>query len=325
MTGAGRTAVVVLGVLAMVLAGCTTPDDGPVTTPTRPTTKRPLFQDERLRPVRMTSGKALGYVQPETASQILCQLLDKDEWQRLLDGEIGRRPLNAPDAGCHIATELGMVAMQLVRSDVAFEGDSTVAGRPAAVATTDHVVFTLALTDDALRPAPRQSYPVRRVLELQVIGGELDQQRDIGARVLEKIVPLLVKDGDPLPDIDDRGRVRYVSTPAASEFVDLPTPVQALRLCTVVEQVVSGARVADALDKGECRLRVGQGNIVVSADHLRHPADYPIRIAGKAAKALLDPPVVRVRLRDDADVELYVSAPDSVALAEKLVPDLTAT
>jgi hypothetical protein len=30
--------------------------------------------------------------------------------------------------------------------------------------------------------------------------------------------------------------------------------------------------------------------------------------------------VVNVRLRDDAEVELYVSASDSLALAQKLVP-----
>lgn len=39
----------------------------------------------------MTNGRALGYVQPETSAQILCQLLDRAGWQRLLDSdELGR-------------------------------------------------------------------------------------------------------------------------------------------------------------------------------------------------------------------------------------------
>ena len=306
--------------LVAVLAGCTSPDDGPPTTPTRPTVQRPMFQDERLRPVRMTSGEALGFVQPETASQVLCQLLDKDEWERLLDGAIGRRPTRGPEAGCQIATELGMISMQLRKVHEPFEGDTTVVGRPATVETGERVVFTVALSDGALHPVNTEYYQVRQILELQAIGDNPGQQQDIAARVLDTIVPLLVKDGGPLPEIDEQGSVRYVSTPATDDFVDLPTPVQALRLCTIAQQSVPGATVVDVHAWGECKLRAGQENIVVSADHLRSPADYPTRIAGRPAK--VDQRVAEVRLRDDAEVELYVSAPDPEALAEQLVPKL---
>ena len=78
----------------------------------------------------MPGGAALGYVQPETASQILCQLLDKDRWERLLDGRIGRRALSPPYAGCQIATEQGMVSMQFLQRDDPFEPTTTIAGRP---------------------------------------------------------------------------------------------------------------------------------------------------------------------------------------------------
>jgi hypothetical protein len=306
--------------LTAVLAGCTMPGDGPPTTPTRPTVQRPMFQDERLRPVRMTSGAALGYVQPETASQVLCQLLDKAGWERLLDGAIGRRPLSGPEAGCQIATGLGMISMVLREAHEPFKGNSTGAGRPATVDTEERVVFTVALSDDALRPAPSQYYQVRRLLELQAIGDDADQQQDISVRVLDTIVPLLVKDGGPLPTIDDHGYVRYVSTPVTDDFVDLPTPVQALQLCTLAQQSVAGATVVDVHVRGECRLSAGQDNVVVAADDLTLPADYPDRIAGRPAT--VDKQTVHVRLRDDAEVELYVSAPDSVTLAGKLVPKL---
>lgn len=306
--------------LVAVLAGCTSPDDGPPTTPTRPTVQRPMFQDERLRPVRMTSGEALGFVQPETASQVLCQLLDKDEWERLLDGSIGRRPTRGPEAGCQIATELGMISMLLREAHQPFKGDTTVAGRPATVDTRERVVFTVALSDDALRPAPTQYYRVRRLLELQAIGDDPGQQQDIATRVLDTIVPLLVKDGGPLPEIDGQGHVRFVSTPPTGDFVDLPTPVQALQLCTLAQQSVGGATVVDVQAKGECDVSAGQDAVVVSADNLRAPADYPDRVAGRPAA--VDERTARVRLRDDAEVELYVSAPDPEALAERLVPKL---
>jgi hypothetical protein len=274
----------------------------------------------------MTSGLALGYVQPETASQILCQLLDKEHWERLLDGKIGRKPLSAPDAGCQIATEQGMISMQLLQRDAAFEAKTTIAGRPSTMVQKDNSVITVALTDDALQPAPRQYYPVRRLLELEVIGGDHEEQRDVGTRVLTEIVPLLIKDGEPLPDIiDGQGHVRYVSTPLAKadQFVDLPQPVQALQLCTALQENPSVHVVAtqvQVFDTGRCAISTGQEPVTVEAQHLTYPVNYPDRIAGRPAWAPSDPPVVTVRLRDDADVQLYVSASDSVALAEKLVP-----
>lgn len=318
--------VTLLVSVVLVLTACAAPpDERPRPTRTMPT--KPAFQDQHLRPVRMTSGRALGYVQPETASQILCQLLDKEEWERLLDGRIGRKPLSAPYAGCHIATEQGMVSLRLLERDTAFEAKTTIAGRPATTEENSFgsPIFTLALTDDALRPAPRQSYPARRLLEIQVVSDDAEERTNVGTRVLNKIIPMLVKESEPLPAIDARGHVRYVSTPLAKaeEFVDLPEPVQALQLCTLMQEEPSvrvTARQIDVFDTGRCVLSTEQGTVGVEAQHVHYPLDYPDRIAGRPAWAPADPPVVTVRLRDDADVQLYVSAPDSVALAEKLVP-----
>jgi hypothetical protein len=303
MSPRGKATALLMSIM-VVLVACTSPDDRPPVSSTPSTPAKPVFQDQHLRDVRMTSGRALGYVQPETASQILCQLLDKEHWERLLDGKIGRKPLNAPEAGCQIATTQGMVSMQLLERDAAFEANTTTAGRPS---TSEHrdsgtSVTTVALTDDALQPAPRQYYPVRRLLELEVIGGDPQEQLAIGGK----------------------GHVRYVSTPLTpDEFVDLPQPVQALQLCTVLQEEPSvqvTVKEVQAFDTGRCVISTGQEPVSVVAQDLSYPLNYPNKIAGRPAWTPSDPPIATVRLRDDADVELWVSAQDSVVLAEKLVP-----
>jgi hypothetical protein len=306
----------VVALLALALTACGTPDDS---SSSEKTVDRPLFQDQRLRPVRMTSGRALGYVQPETASQVLCQLLDKADWEELLGGDIGRKPLDAPYAGCQIATELGMVSMRLLNRDTAFEAKTTTAGRPSIVdeEAVGGPMITVALSDDALQQAPRQSYPARRLLEVQLIGHDVA----FGSHVLDKIVPMLVEEKETLPDIDGQGHVRYVSTPLAKvdEFVDLPQPVQALQLCTALQENLKVATTrSDPNDTGKCALSTAAGPVSVAAMHVNKPKDYPKRVADRPAS--VDSDVVTVLLRDDADVELFVSAPNSMALAEKLVP-----
>jgi hypothetical protein len=268
--------------------------------------------------------RAIGYVQPGTASQILCQLLDKDGWERLLDGLVGRRPANSPHATCQIAVGQGLITIELRQSDDALDEETTIAGRPAAV---DGDGFTVALTDDALRPAPRQYYPERRLLAVTVIADDPDTESEIAERVLEEIIPLVVAEGEPLPDIDDQGRVRYVSTPVTGEFVDLPTPVQALQLCTLMQEDRSfrvAVRDVEARDTGECRVKTEDDTFTVAANSVDEvDGNFPDRVAGRPARKSTDPPSVRVLLQDGAGVELWVTGSDSVELAEKLVPLLT--
>jgi hypothetical protein len=316
-------------VLAIVTAACTSPDDDARPTSTVVTPTKPVFQDQRLRPVRMTSGRALTYVQPETASQILCQLLDKEDWGRLLGGRIGREPLGDPYAGCQIATEQGMLRMQMRESADAFEAETTIAGRPAIVYERlgeDAVVFIVALTDDALHAAPAGQHLTLRTLEVEMVGDDPEAERDVATRVLTEVVPLLVKEAEPLPAVDDQGHIPYAPTPltGGDQFVDLPLPVQALQLCTVLlegEGFRTAAKEVDVLDSGRCGLSTEQGTVAVEAKHSSLPiASYPDTVAGRPAREMADLPGVDVRLRDDAEIALSVSAPDSVALAEKLVP-----
>ncbi len=309
-------------VVALLVSACSGGDPSPAPVTTSPNESLP--EDRFVRPVRMASGLALGHVQPETGSQILCQVLAKEQWTSLLDSRVGRRPAAAPEAACLIATEGGGVNLRLRKSDEAFPAETTIAGRPAATTedSDGNVEFTVALTDDALRPATRQYRPARQVLELGVIGGDTQEQTALATRVLDEIVPLLAAEGDPLPTIDGQGRIDFVSTPLSSidEFVDLPVPVQALQLCTVLRERVAATGV-ELFEDGRCRLETEQGPVTVAVqDTPDAVADYPDRIADRPSRTLLDPPDVLVRLVDDAQVELFVSAPDAVALAGEVVP-----
>lgn len=264
----------------------------------------------------MTSGAALTYVQPETASQIVCQLLDRNQWERLLGGQVGREPLDYPRAGCQIATERGRFTVQLRESEDAFEATTTIAGRPATTydRSQSDVAYVVALTDDALGAAPPARHRTLRTLEVAA-------ERDVAMAVLTEIVPLLVKEGEPLPAIDDGGQIAYVPTYVTrdGQFIDLPLPVQALQLCTAVLEKPDPRLVATEVhvaDTGTCTLTTNQGRVSLEVKHSAIDS-YRDTIAGRPAN--VEPPVVTVRLRDDAEAELYVSAPDSVALAEKLV------
>lgn len=278
-----------------------------------------MFEDSGLRDVRTTSGRALGYVQPETASQILCQLLDKDEWERLLDGPVGRRPIIGANGGCHVATAEGGVIIELRGSDDALEPDTTIAGRPArqdVSRASDGI--TVALTDDALRPAPRQYYPERRLLSATSVVNDPETELELAERVLEEIVPLVIEGGEELPDADDRGYVRYVDTPLTGDFVDLPAPVQALQLCTIMRQE-PGVRDVEVRETGECRVRADDDSFTVAAR--AGGVRYTERIAGRPALTSdRDDSWVEVQLRDDAATSLWVTSDNAVELTEKLVP-----
>jgi hypothetical protein len=317
-----RRALVAAGVAAGLVA-CDSTTASPQQTTTT-TAARPMFEDSGLRDVRMTSGRALGYVQPETASQILCQLLDKDEWERLLDGPVGRRPIIGANGGCHVATGEGGVILELRGSDDALEPDTTIAGRPARVDVsrgTDGI--TVALTDGALRPAPRNYYPERRLLSATAITGDPDTELDLAERVLAEIVPLVLEDGEELPDIDEEGHVRYVDTPLTGEFVDLPIPVQALQLCTIMREE-PGVRDVEVFEIGDCRVHAGDEHFTVAARHLAGSDEFPDRVAGRPAFTSDEGGTwVEVKLRDDAATTLWVSSDDATDLAEKLVPLLT--
>ena len=305
-------------VLVVGLAACTAPDETP--RPTVTTSAAPVLRDQELRPVRMVGGRALTYVQPSTASQVLCQVLDQAGWERLLGGAIGRKPLPLPYAGCQVSSKHGVVRLQLREFEDAFVPAATVAGRPARTygRTGGRSVYVLALTDDALRAVPGGSLRTLRTLEVETTGDE--PKENVSLRVLDEVVPLLTKDTEPLPAIDDGGRIDYVMTPLTDgdQFIDLPRPVQALQLCTVLLDGIAATDV-DVADTGTCTLTTARGRVAAETMSTQRRT-HTDRVAGRPAELRESPPRVIVSLRNDADVELSVSGPDAVAIAEKLVP-----
>lgn len=325
-------AMLVVGFVAGGVVGCTSDGGGPAPTPTRTTSQRePFLQDRGIRPVRMTTGSALTYVLPTAGSQVLCQALAKDRWQELLGGRVGRWPFTPPTAGCQINDERGSVVMELRKSDDAFAGEATIAGRPARTEDdeVDKVSLTVALTDDALQPATHQYRTARHLLNVESsYHGDARTERALATRVLEAIVPVLAKETEPLPAIDDQGQFGYASTPltGGAEFVDLPTPVQALQLCTLLQEEPTIRVVPTQVtltDRGECRILTTDGQFTVGLSHSSgEPTAYHDRVAGRPAELIEVPGAdsVVVWLRDDVFVDLSVSAPDATGLAERLVP-----
>lgn len=140
-----RVLISILACAAVVLGGCSEPgDESSPTTPATTQPKNPLLEDRGIRPVRMATGQALTWVAPETASQILCQTLDKEQWKDLLGGEVGRLAGGAPAAGCVITSATSSVTVELFQAHEVLTPAFTVGGRPAA---DDNKQIRVALTD----------------------------------------------------------------------------------------------------------------------------------------------------------------------------------
>ena len=321
MKAGGRVACALTAV-AVGLAGCSgSRAESPQTTVPSTTTTRPLiFEDTGLRDVRMTAGRSLGYVQPETGSQILCQVLEKDVWEELLDGEIGRMAAPGPHPSCQIAFGQGLVQVDMYTYGDGLEDDTRIASRPAM---SDDDGYTVALIDEALEPAPRNYHPEWGLLAVSVTTHKEGTERGIAKAVLEAILPPLITGAsDDLPDIDDDGHVRYEKTPLVGHFVDQPMPVQALQLCTLVrEELDLRVRSVEARDDGECSVDAdGADDFTMLVRHT-YGDTFPDEIAGMPARRHSGS--IDVLLQEDAGTALSMTGDDAVELAEKIIPLLT--
>jgi hypothetical protein len=254
--------------------------------------------------------------------------VDKSRLERLLDDHIGRFPTGTPAPSCKISGDRVGITLRLRAATDPFVSAGRVAGRPMAeVDGAGQVELTVALTDEVLGPPRRQV--AMALLDLSVDYGtelETSAQRGLAVRLLDELVPQLVQEGDQLPEIDAAGGFGYVPTPLTrgGQIVDLPRPIQALQLCTLLREP-SGLGLAatrtEPTDTGSCRLSTAGAPVTVALTHTGAPATgYPEVVADRPAQLLPGGPTVLIRLRDDAQVDLSVTAPDPTALAEQLVP-----
>ncbi|HET9144372.1 hypothetical protein, partial [Actinophytocola sp.] len=199
--------------LVLLLTGCS---GRPIQLPD-PATDTPLLErDGPLRTVRMNAGRALTYVQPETAAQILCQAVDRHRLDRLLDDQVSLRPERPPEAACTLGGARVALRLSLQPADTPFAPTATIAGRPAMPLPDNagEVGVRVALTDDL--PTLRPASPARPLLDVTVVHGPaLDPtaRRELAIRLAIEAVPLLTLAGDPLPDIDPTGRIPYTESP----------------------------------------------------------------------------------------------------------------
>jgi hypothetical protein len=243
--------------------------------------------------------------------------VDKDRWERILDDRVSRHPSGAPDPTCMIAGEHVGLTLRLSRPATPFRPATTIGGRPAAAIpdSPDDVAFRVALTDTD--PPP----PAVPMLDLSVpyaTGLDPPAERELAVRVLTEIVPLLTREGDRLPPIDANGTIVYAPTPLTrgGQIVDLPQPIQALQLCTAAETLLHQppTRVTAT---AQCELSTADGPVSLALRPTTSAPSYPDKLAGRPAHTA---PATLIRLRDDAQVDLAITARNPNPLAEQLVP-----
>ncbi|SMD08848.1 hypothetical protein [Kibdelosporangium aridum] len=260
----------------------------------------------------MSSGEALSYVHSDTASQVLCNALPDERLRDVLNSNMVFR--ERVKGTCRISDERKTtidLTLQAVWDK--FAPAQQVGGRPAQVNVNNKVVIDVSIAEtDGYRSASKRT-PILRAqaaanLESTVRG------------LLEELVPVLARQTDDLPDVDDDGTIAFASTPLnAGQFIDLPRPVQVLQLCTVAENTL-GFDVVKAIENGTCTLRKPDGTTLalVVVDSVGSSA-FTDRVARRPAK--ITDSSVTVRLRDDAMLDLMIGDTDP-AIAEKLVQAL---
>lgn len=313
--------LVAICLLAVGVAGCTQPAAEPPPSGSPSRAPDPVATDKGVRPVRTASGVALSYLQPESASQVLCQALPVERWQQLLGSKVGRRPaVVPPESGCFIGADTVIVGMSLGPPGPDEDLPSRVARRPTSFDPDGgtSAQATVALSDDYRTTRPHA--PMRPLLTVTVTDYQV--ARDAAARrrlltsVLDVLVPVLAAKGEQLPAVDHDGNIGFTWTPVTpSTLVDLPKPIQALQLCTALADL--GRHDLRPHDTLGCLS--DNGPDVSLDDTRRASAEYTQKVGGRPAVV---GSTVNVRLRDDVPVGLVVSGDGAQALADKLVPAL---
>lgn len=239
--------VLVRGVLVLlsavaVLAGCAMDP-----APSAPTTSRQVPKDVNLRKVTMTYKDGLAYTFGETSAQALCHALSPQEWRSLLGTEVGRSIEDYDD--CVVAGGSLTITMSM---------ESTEVSDPPYNRATEHIagysVWTerdRAVVDLADGPQPVFARPYLYVRVGTEPGDE--DQRDLLRRLVTTLLSRLAHDGPATPVENADGRLAFTPTQSVPgvRLSDLPRPVLALVLCTVMTRT-GAPKVTDVTTAGQC-------------------------------------------------------------------------
>jgi hypothetical protein len=336
--------------VAAVAAGCGTPIRGmaydveghaAVPWDTRPVDT----QDKGFRKVKASGGEALAWVPAETAAQVICQAVGKDDWAGLLGSPVGREVSMEHTPNCRITGErVYMTFRRSLDSLGQFKpsGPTTelvVGGRKARAYVSDSGPHTgevaFALTEAGER-AEGKPVPFRAsVVTFQFGTGEAgyydraDAFKQMIVRVLEKLVPVLTRSDVVLPQADEKGDAAFAVTPVegGGQIVDAPTVLQGLQLCTAALQQTGQDPAAVEVRvefRGWCTVRpaVGEGTyvLVYLTDNSSGLGAEVAPVGGRKAWSR-EGNQVDVRVREDVPLWLHVSMRvDPRGFAEKLVP-----
>ncbi|MBE1464232.1 hypothetical protein [Kibdelosporangium phytohabitans] len=268
----------------------------------------------------MSGGEALSYVHTETASQVLCNALPEDRLRVLLgvDSVVRERDAAGVKGMCRVGDDKHTVVIDLILKPVPddFTPTEQLGGRPAQYKSDQYTSSGKVIVDVGIADTTGYRVSSKRtpVLHAEAKPG----LRETVRKVLTELVPVLARQTDTMPDVDNRGELDFAQTTVdVAEFVDLPKPVQALQLCTAAKNSLNFVPVRTT-DTGTCTVRQPNGRSLVLAvvGGLPNQASYTAKVLGRPAH--VDESTVAVRLRDDSTLDLMIGDTDP-KIAEKLV------
>ncbi|MBP2329294.1 hypothetical protein JOF56_009679 [Kibdelosporangium banguiense] len=296
--------------VVVVLAGCSSPVPQPP--PPAPPPSAPSA------PNGAVGSQALSYMLAPVASRALCGALPPERLQQALGASTIKV---TPDptglvASCALSASELYVDIRL-ELDQGFEPTETIAGKPVQALPSSGRITAF---DVAIAESVGPAWPDSTQTPILRVGGTGEKVAAPAIRrLIEELVPALAKPADSLPAISPDGTVAFTPVPfTAAGLFDLPTPVQGLRLCSLMKEKF-GHEVIGVKAAGDCTVRLPNGtsmDVALAAFTLGVEYDGP-KVAGRPASS--DEDMFRVRLSDVVQVDLKV-APGNRDVAERLVP-----
>lgn len=72
-------------------------------------------------------------------------------------------------------------------------------------------------------------------------------------------------------------------TPVTGQFVDLPAPVQAVRMCSLLLAEHPDECDINVYDSAQCKFGSDADHVVIAVQHAHKPADFTARVTGRPA------------------------------------------
>jgi hypothetical protein len=238
--------------LVVVLAGCSSPVPEPP--PPAPSARNGVV-----------GSQALSYTLAPVAARVLCGALPPERLQQVL-GVSAIKVTPDPTGGvasCALSTSEIYVDIRL-ELDQGFEPTETIAGKPVQVLPSSGQItsFDVAIAESVGPAWPNSTQTP--ILRVSGAGGKVAVPEI--RRLIEELVPALARQADSLPPISPDGTVAFAPVPfTAAWLFDLPTPVQGLRLCSLMKEKFGRAHLAASQRSSSTRTSSSRGRSKASS------------------------------------------------------------